>query len=123
MSALRALNPAISYLPKALLDLLFRRVIHYSEKDRGLTFAVRIVPRASRSEIAGEYNGALRIRIAAPPVDGAANRELVRLLAKSFKLPQNAVEIVSGAGSKNKVIHIAGADPARLEQMSLEFKL
>jgi uncharacterized protein (TIGR00251 family) len=98
-------------------------VIHYSEKDRGLTFAVRIVPRASRGEIAGEYNGALRIRIAAPPVDGAANRELVRLLAKSFKLPQNAVEIVSGTGSKNKVVRIAGADSARLEQMSLEFKL
>jgi uncharacterized protein (TIGR00251 family) len=107
----------------ALLDLLFRRVIQYSEKDRGLTFAVRIVPRASRSEIAGEYNGALRIRIAAPPVEGAANRELVRLLAKSFKLPQNAVEIVSGAGSKNKIVRIAGADSAQLEQMSLEFKL
>jgi len=94
-------------------------VINYSEKDRGLTFAVRIILRASRSEIAGEYNGALRIRIAAPPVDGAANRELVRLLAKSFKLPQNAVEIVSGAGSKNKIIHISGADSARLEQMIL----
>jgi uncharacterized protein len=94
-------------------------VIQYSEKDRGLTFAVRIVPRASRSEIAGEYNGALRIRIAAPPVDGAANRELIRLLAKSFKLPQNAVAIVSGAGSKSKIVHIAGADFARLEQLSL----
>ena len=94
-------------------------MIQFSEKDRGLTFAVRIIPRASRSEIAGEYNGALRIRIAAPPVDGAANRELVRVLAKSFKLPQNAVEIVSGAGSKNKVVRLAGADSARLELMSL----
>jgi uncharacterized protein (TIGR00251 family) len=107
------------YLPIALLALLFRPVIQYSEKDRGLTFAVRIVPRASRSEIAGEYNGALRIRIAAPPVEGAANRELVRLLAKSFKLPQNAVEIVSGAGSKHKIVCIAGADPAQLAQLTL----
>lgn len=94
-------------------------MINYSEKDRGLTFAVRIVPRASRSEIAGEHNGALRIRIAAPPVDGAANRELIRLLAKCFKLPQNAVEIVSGAGSKNKIVSVTGADSARLEQMIL----
>jgi uncharacterized protein (TIGR00251 family) len=109
----------ILYLPKAIHDLLFLRVIQYSEKDRGLTFAVRIVPRASRSEIAGEHNGALRIRIAAPPVAGAANRELIRLLARSFKLPQNAVEIISGAASKSKVVHIAGADSARLEQMSL----
>jgi len=103
----------------ALRDLLFVRVIQYSEKDRGLTFAVRIVPRASRSEIAGEYNGALRIRIAAPPVAGAANRELIRLLAKFFKLPQNAVEIVSGTASKTKIVRIAGADSARLEQLIL----
>ncbi len=110
---------AILYLPIAIHDLLFLRVIQYSEKDRGLTFAVRIVPRASRSEIAGEHNGALRIRIAAPPVEGAANRELIRLLAKSFRLPQNAVEIISGAASKSKIVHIAGADSARLEQMIL----
>ena len=94
-------------------------MIHYSEKDGGLTFSVRIVPRASRTEIAGEYNGALRIRIAAPPVEGAANRELIRLLAKLFKLPQNAVEIVSGAASKSKIVHIAGADSARLEKLIL----
>jgi uncharacterized protein len=92
-------------------------MIQYSEKDHGLTFAVRIVPRASRSEIAGEYNGALRIRIAAPPVAGAANRELIRLLAKFFKLPQNAVEIVSGTASKSKIVRIAGADSARLKQL------
>jgi uncharacterized protein len=94
-------------------------VIQYSVKDRSLTFAVRIVPRASRSEITGEYNGALRIRIAAPPVDGAANRELIRLLARVFKLPQSAVEIVSGAGSKTKIVRLAGADSARLEQLIL----
>ena len=94
-------------------------MIQYSEKDRGLTFAVRIVPRASRSEFAGVYDGALRIRIAAPPVEGAANRELIRLLAKTFRLPQNAVEIVSGAASKSKIVRITGADSARLEQLML----
>ncbi len=95
------------------------RVIQYSAKDRGLTFAVRIVPRASRSEITGEYNGALRIRIAALPVAGAANRELIRLLARGFKLPQSALEIVSGTGSKSKIVRLAGADSARLEQLTL----
>jgi uncharacterized protein len=94
-------------------------VIQYSEDDRGLTFAVRIVPRASRSEIAGEYNGALRIRIAAPPVEGAANKELIRLLAKTFKLPKNAVIIISGAASKSKIVRIEGANSARLEQLIL----
>ena len=92
-------------------------MIQYSEKSRGLTFAVRVVPRASRSEIAGEYNGALRVRIAAPPVEGAANRELIKLLAKSFKLPQNAVEIISGANAKSKIVRIHGANAAKLEQL------
>jgi len=93
-------------------------VIPYSQ-DRGLIFAVRVVPRASRSEIVGEHNGALRIRIAAPPVSGAANRELVRILAKTFKLPQNAVEILSGANSKSKTVRVRGADAATLEQLIL----
>lgn len=55
-------------------------MINYSEKDGTLTFNVRVVTRASRSEIVGEHDGALRVRIAAPPVEGAANEELVRLL-------------------------------------------
>ena len=94
-------------------------MIQCSEDNRGLTFAVRIVPRASRSEIAGEQSGALRVRIAAAPVEGegAANQELIKLLAKSFKLPQKAVEIVSGAASKNKIVRIQGADATKLRQL------
>jgi uncharacterized protein len=91
-------------------------VIQYSDDHRGLTFAVRIVPRASRSEIAGEHDGALRVRIAAPPVDGAANRELIKLLAKLLKVPQSAVEIVSGVASKNKIVRIQGGDATELAQ-------
>ena len=89
----------------------------YSQQDRSLTFAVLVVPRASRSEITGQQNGTLRVRVAAPPVEGAANRELIRVLAKSLKLPQNAVEIVSGVKSKRKVVRIYGADAAKLEQL------
>jgi hypothetical protein len=93
-------------------------VIQYSEDYRGLTFAVRVVPRASRSEIAGEHDGALRVRIAAPPVDGAANRELIRLLARTFKLPANAIAIVSGVGSKSKIVRVQGADAVKLELLT-----
>lgn len=110
--------PKASIYYLALTIYYSASVIRYSEKDRGLTFAVRVVPRASRSEIAGEYNGALRVRIAAPPVEGAANLELIRLLAKSFKLPKNAVEIVSGVGAKSKIVRIQGADAAKLEQLT-----
>ena len=59
----------------------------------------------------------MRVRIAAPPVEGAANRELVKVLARSFELPQNAVEIISGANSKTKTVRIRGADAAQLEQL------
>lgn len=94
-------------------------MIQYSEEDGGLTFAVRVVPRASFSKIVGEYNGALRIRITAPPVEGAANRELIRVLAKNFKLPQNAVDIVSGLSSKSKIVRIQGADAASLKRLAV----
>jgi uncharacterized protein len=77
------------------------------------------VSRASRSEIVGEHDGALKVRIAAKPVEGAANRELQRLLAKIFKLPQNAVEIVSGTKSKRKVVRVDGADKVTLERLTL----
>jgi uncharacterized protein (TIGR00251 family) len=94
-------------------------VIPYSQHDCGLTFAVRVVPRASSSGIVGKHDGALRVRIAAQPLEGAANRELIRVLAKSFELPKNAVEIVSGTNSKNKTVRIRGAKAANLEQLIL----
>ena len=100
-----------------IYDLRFTCLIRHSQEGRTLKFAVVVVPRASRSEIAGEYDGALRVRIAAAPVEGAANRELQRLLAKKFKLPQNAIEIIAGTHSKRKIVRIDGADAATLEQL------
>jgi len=92
-------------------------VLRHSQHDRDLTFAVHVVPRASKSEIIGEHNGALKIRLAAPPVEGAANRELIRVLAKILKLPQNAVAIISGESSRRKVVRARGASAAQLEQI------
>ena len=60
-------------------------MINYSETKDKLSFTVRVVPRASRTEVVGEANGVLRIRLAAPPVDGAANEELVRVLARALR--------------------------------------
>lgn len=72
------------------------------------------MPRASRSEIAGEFDGALRVRLAAPPVDGAANRELIRVLAKELKVPPAAVDIVAGSASRSKIVRIGSVtDDAR----------
>ena len=87
-------------------------MINYTEKDGTLIFKVRVVPRASRSEVVGEHDGALRVRIAAPPVDGAANDELVRLLARAFGVPRSAIAITSGHAAKLKIVRVAGGRPA-----------
>ena len=86
-------------------------MINYSEKDGCLTFQVYVVPRASRSEIAGEHNGALRVRLAAAPVDGAANRELVALLARALGVSRSAVEINAGYNSKTKRVAVRECKP------------
>jgi uncharacterized protein (TIGR00251 family) len=83
-------------------------VIVHSLRSGEVVFKVHVVPRSSRSEVVGEHNGALRIRIAAPPVDGAANEELIRILAKTFNVSRSAVKIVSGHSGKLKQISIEG---------------
>ena len=83
-------------------------MIKITAKDNGITFAVRVQPRASRSEVAGELDSALKLRLAAPPVDGEANLELVRFLAKLFGVARQQVSILSGQTSKNKLIRVDG---------------
>ena len=74
---------------------------------------VRVVPRASRTEIVGAWEDGVKIRVAAPPVDGAANDELIRFLARRLGLPRAAIHIVSGATGRTKGVRIDGA-PADL---------
>jgi uncharacterized protein (TIGR00251 family) len=84
-------------------------MLRLTEADGAITFAVRVVARASRTEIAGEHDGALRVRVAAPPVEGAANAELIRFLAKLLRLSARDVEIVLGHTSKMKVLRVRNA--------------
>jgi uncharacterized protein len=93
-------------------------VLQYTERDGAIIFTVRVTARASRSEIAGEHDGALRVRVAAPPVGGAANEELVRTLARALKVPSRAVEIMSGHTSKVKQVRVTGAERRVLESLS-----
>jgi len=71
---------------------------------------VHVAPRARRTEIAGRHGDAIRVRIAAAPVDGAANAELARFLAERLSVPRGAVAIVSGAGGRRKTVEIAGLE-------------
>ena len=92
-------------------------MIDYVEKDGSISFKVQVVPRASRSEIVGEHNGALRVRIAAPPVDGAANEELIHTLARALRVKRGAIEIAAGQTSKTKQVRVTGASPRDLERL------
>lgn len=83
-------------------------MIVHSLREGEVVFKVQVVPRSSRSEVVGDYNGALRIRLAAPPVDGAANEELIRVLAKTFNVARSEVTILSGHTGKVKQISIKG---------------
>ena len=79
--------------------------------DGGTAFAVRVIPRAQKNAIQGELGDALKVRLCAPPVDGAANAALVEFLADKAGVPRSRVRIVSGATGRNKRIEIAGLAP------------
>ena len=74
----------------------------------GIVLRLRVQPRASRTEIAGRHGDAIRIRLAAPPVDGAANDALIRFLAERLGVPRAAVTIVAGGGGRDKIVGVAG---------------
>jgi uncharacterized protein len=94
--------------------------LRIDERSRCVRFAVRVQPRASRSEIAGVHGAALKVRLSAPPVDGAANVALVALLAEALGIPRRDVRIVSGASSRGKVVEVDGASVENIQRLARE---
>jgi uncharacterized protein (TIGR00251 family) len=82
-----------------------------------VTIAVRIQPRASKNGIMRMEDGSLKIRLTAPPVDGAANEALIAYLSKALAVSKSSVEIVSGHTAREKRIKISGADEADVNQL------
>lgn len=82
--------------------------VQLSEKDGLVRFEVHAKPRAKKSRIVGERSGALEVALAAPPVEGAANEELVRTLAAALGVPQRQVVLLRGESSKKKLVGVAG---------------
>ena len=93
-------------------------MIEIAERDGAVTFAVRVTPRASRDSIEGEYQGALKVRLTAPPVEDRANDALRRFLAARLKVPLSAVRIVAGEKSRNKRVAIAGISRAQVAELA-----
>lgn len=76
------------------------------EDEDGVIFKVIVQPRSSKNEIKGLYGDALKIKITAPPVDGAANAMCINYLAKCLKTPKSSIEIVSGHAGRNKQVRV-----------------
>ncbi len=81
----------------------------------GLSILVRVIPRAPRTELSGIRNGALLVRLAAPPVDNAANEALLDFFARILKCPRRAVELAAGARSRDKRVRVTGMRLADVE--------
>jgi uncharacterized protein (TIGR00251 family) len=82
----------------------------------GVLIDVRVIPRAGRTALAGTRDGALLVRLAAAPVDGAANTQLIVVVAAALGVPRGAVTIVAGQRGRRKRLHVAGTSPARARE-------
>ena len=93
-------------------------MIQTTDTKGAAVFSVQVQPRARRDAIEGEFQGALKVRVAAPPVEGRANEALRRLLAERLKVPLSAVRIVSGEKSRTKRVEIRGISTAQIQALA-----
>ena len=89
-------------------------MIPIRESASGATFAIKVHPRAKENALTGELDGALKLSLTAPPIDGKANDACIEFFAKLLKVPRSSVTIASGQTSRNKVIRVAGISAAEL---------
>jgi len=85
--------------------------------ERGCRLSLFIQPNASKNEIIGLHNGALKIKISAPPIEGRANEELIAFLAKTLKIPKRQVEVLKGETGRNKIVEIIGVNETELKTL------
>jgi len=90
-------------------------MIEIKEKAGGVQFAVRVIPGASKNEVAGSQDGALKIKLTAPPVEGKANRACIDFLAGLLGLRRSVLAIASGEKSRKKTVAVEGITRAELE--------
>ncbi len=83
-------------------------MIDVRDVDGGATLRVRVVPRAARDELAGERDGALLVRLTAPPVEGAANAALARVLGRLLRLAPSSLSVARGERTRDKVLLVSG---------------
>jgi uncharacterized protein (TIGR00251 family) len=91
-------------------------MIRFNETAKGVTFTVKVQPRARKNAITGTVGEALKLALTAPPIEGRANQAAIEFFAELFQIPRSSVTIASGETSRNKVVRIAGLGRAAVEQ-------
>ncbi len=89
--------------------------IPYSRTKDGIRIEVKVEPRSSQKAIAGILGNTLKVKLTAPPVEGAANEQLIEILSEAFGIRKSAITITRGQSSKNKVVEIAGISTPSLQ--------
>ena len=95
-------------------------MLEIQEREGAAILSVRVQPRASKDELAGEMNGALKIRLQAPAIENRANDALIEFLADLLKTPKSAVRILSGDRSRTKRIEIRGVTGQQIQALLLK---
>ena len=91
-------------------------MITFTDGNAGVTFAIKVHPRAKKNAITGEIGDALKISLTTPPIDGRANDACIEFFAKLLKVPRSSVTIASGQTGRNKVIRVAGLSVEELRE-------
>ncbi|MGI6677535.1 MAG: DUF167 domain-containing protein [Dehalobacterium sp.] len=91
-------------------------MLYITEKDGKVILKVKVQPRASKNELAGILGDAVKLRITAPPVEGEANKSVIKFFARLFKIPQNQVQIISGDSSRNKIVELTGVNLKEVQE-------
>ncbi|HEV2617433.1 MAG TPA: DUF167 domain-containing protein [Candidatus Acidoferrales bacterium] len=97
-------------------------MIDVTSREGAVVLCVRIVPRARRDSIDGEFQGALKAHVTAPPVDGRANDAVRRMLAARLNVSVSAVKILSGEKSRTKRVEVRGVTPAQVQSLTETFE-
>ena len=92
-------------------------MIPVRESGVGVSFAVKVQPRARKNAIAGVLGDALKLAVTAPPVEGKANQAVIEFFAEFFAIPRSSVSIASGETSRNKVVRVNGISVQRVRDL------
>jgi uncharacterized protein (TIGR00251 family) len=91
-------------------------MIKIHDGDSGVTFSVRVHPRARKNAITGELGDTLKLSLTTPPIEGRANEACIDFFAKLLKVPRSSITIASGQTSRNKVIRVTGVSRDYVEE-------